>query len=123
MQIDIRTTADMAGQSAADKPRAEGIQNPHHAEGLQTHFAKVFRPLLTFLELGPNLNLVADFAVAGQIAWLEVASRDAAGCFEFCAEVFGFFALVHQPAGIPSHLATKLVARHPLVPYISGARY
>ena len=85
----------------------KAFRDPHHAEGLQAHVAEVFRPPLAFLELRPDLDLVADFAVAGQIAGLEVAARDAAGRLEFCAEVFGFLALVHQPGGIPGHLATE----------------
>ena len=101
----------------------KAFKKPHHAEGLQAHVAEVVRPLLALLELRPDLDLVADFAVAGQIARLEVAAREAAGGLEFGAEVFGFFALVHQPGGVTSHLATKLVAGHPLAPYISGARW
>ena len=80
---------------------------PHQAEGLQAHVAEVFRPPLAFVEAGPDLDLVADFAVAGQIARLEVAAGDPPGRLEFGAEVFGFLALVHQPGGIPGHLATE----------------
>ena len=107
MQIDVGAAADVAGERAADQAGAERLEDPHHAEGLEAHVAEVFRPPLALLELCPDLDLVADFAVAGQIAGLEVASRDPPGRLEFCAEVFGFLALVHQPGGIEGHLATE----------------
>ena len=91
------------------------LQDPHHAEGLQTHVAEVVRPLLAFLELGPDLDLVANFAVAGQVAGFEVAAGEPPGRFEFRAEVFGLLALVHQPGGIAGHLATKLFTGHPFI--------
>ena len=59
-----------------------------------------------------SLDLVADFAIAGQIARLELAAGDAAGRLELRPEVLGFLPVVHQPGGLPGHPATHLVVRH-----------
>ena len=116
VQIDVRAATNVTGQGAADQAGAEGSQDPHHAEGLKAHVAEVFRPLLALVEACPDLDLVADLAIAGQIARFEIAVGDAPGRFEFGAEVLGFLPLVHQPGGLPSHLATNLITRHPLAP-------
>ena len=47
-----------------------------------------------------SLDLVADFAVAGQIARLELASGDPPGGLELGTEVLGFLPVVHQPGGL-----------------------
>ena len=54
MQIDVGAAADVAGQRAADQPGPEGLQDPHHAEGLQAHVAEVFGPPIAFAEVAPK---------------------------------------------------------------------
>ena len=116
MQVDVGAAADVAGQGAADQPRAEGPQDAHHAEGFEPHVAEIFGPPLAFMEVGPDLDLIADFAVAGQIARLEIASGDPPGRLEFGRKIFRDLPVVHEPGGLPSHLAANLVAGHPLAP-------
>ena len=74
VQIDVGTAANVAREGAADQAGPECPQQPHHAEGLQTHVAEVFRPPLALLELRPDLDLLADLAIAGQVAGLEIAA-------------------------------------------------
>jgi hypothetical protein len=116
VQINVRPATNMTGQGAADQPGAEQSQDPHQAKGLKTHVAEVFAPPLALMEACPGLDLVEDFAIAGQIARFEIAFGDAPGRFEFGTEVLGFLPLVHQPGGLPSHLATNLITGHPLAP-------
>jgi hypothetical protein len=74
---------------------AEGSQNPHHAEGFKAHVAEVFSPPLALVEACPGLDLVADFAITGEIVRFEITSCEVPGRFEFRAEVFGFLPIVH----------------------------
>lgn len=78
--------------------------------GIEPHVAEVLGPLLAFVEIRPELNLIADFAIAGQIARFEIAPCDPSGRLELCGEIFRHFPTVHEPGGFPSHLATNLVA-------------
>ena len=68
MQVDVGAVADVAGERAADQPRAKGPQQAHHAAGLRSRMSRRLSvPPLALVEPGQDLNLVADFAIAGEI--------------------------------------------------------
>ena len=59
-----------------------------------------------------DLDLVADFGVAGQIGRLDPALADPAGGLELGPKVFRFLPLVHQPGGLEGDLPTKFLVGH-----------
>jgi len=75
VDVNIRALADVARVRAADQLRAEGAEQPHHVEGGDAHLSEVFLAFFSLVEVGQGLDLVADFAVGGEVFGAKGAAR------------------------------------------------
>ena len=112
VQVDVGALADVAGEHAADQPRAKRREPPHHGQRGEPHVAQVVGAAVAFVEPGERLNLVADFDVAGQVGRLDPALADLPGRLHFGAVVFRLLPVVHQPGGFPGDLPPQFRAIH-----------
>ena len=80
VQVDIRSLADASRQDAAEQLGMKFSQPSHPPDRPQPHFQQsLMVGLLTFVQTGERLNLLANFRVGGQIGWLDPALVDSFG--------------------------------------------
>ena len=90
-----------AGKGAAIRTALEnaagefGIIQDGDLEYDPSEYPKVLGPLLALMQIRPDLDLIADFAVAGQIARFEISAGNPPGRLELCREIFRHFPTVH----------------------------
>jgi hypothetical protein len=112
VQVDVRALADVAGERAPDQPGAEDAEHPHQAQRRQSHPPQILRPPLAFVHPGESLDLVADFAVARQVARLDVAAADSPGGLHLGSKVLRFVSGVHQSGRLEGDPTSQSLARH-----------
>ena len=112
VQVDIGALPDVAGEHAADEPRAKRRQPPHHRQRGQPHGEQVVGAGCAFEQPGQHLDLVADFDVAGQVGRLDPALADSPGRFHLGRVVLRLLPGVHQPGGLPGDLPPQFRTIH-----------
>ena len=113
MQVDVGTLADVAGERAADEPRAKRREPLHHRQRGEPHLAQVVDAAFAFVEPGERLDLVANLGVRGQVGRLDPALADQPGRLQLGAVVLRLLPAVHQPGGFPGDLPPQFRAIHP----------
>jgi len=96
----------VSGHRAADQPRPKGAEDPHHPQRFDAHLAKVFAPPQALVHARQRLNLVADFAIAGQIAGFDVSAADPPSGLHLRPKILRLIPGVHQPSRLPGDAAT-----------------
>ena len=107
VEIDVRTTANMTGQYAADQPRTKGLQQPHQSQGFQSHGQQVVVAPLPFVQTRHDLDLIAYLGIAGQVGGFHPSAMNLAGCLHFRPVVLRLLARIRQTSGLPGNLAPQ----------------
>ena len=116
VQVDVGALPHVAGEDAADQPRAKRREAAHHRQRGEPHGEQVIGAGCAFEQPGQQLDLVADFDVAGQVGRLDPALADLPGRFLFGRVVFRLLPGIHQPGGFPGDLPPQFRAIHQRAP-------
>ena len=116
VQVDVGALPDVAGEDAADEPRAKRREPAHHRQRGQPHGEQVVGARLAFEQPGQHLDLVADFDVARQVGRLDPALADLPGRLHLGRVVLRLLPGVHQPGGLPGDLPPQFRAIHQAAP-------
>ena len=112
----------MTGHDAADQPRLELFQEPHHSESCHAHRFEIGKPLIAFMDPCKDLNLVPNLAIRGEIggAMIEIDAQPGGG-LSLGRKVLGLHALIHEPGGFDGNLPPQFGGVHGYVrPILEG---